>query len=217
MANIRAEFLLDRQGKTVATLAGLLDAAHSEGLSAIDTQLIQIGSEENSQTWLFRAQVTTSKGTFSGFGDANPANVSRQMLTVLPRMAESRAIARALRWAVNSTVAAAEEFDDDEPTHAPAQPSPPVPKPVNTSASQATPQVPRPQPPTGVAPPIQNGPLATEKQRNAIYAIAERIGLDKATIEEMCEQQFGSKPSGLSTKQASEIIGKLQTQQQGAG
>src|SRR5258708_31339013 len=79
-------------------------------------------------TWLFRARVVTAFGTFTGYGDANPVNVGRAMLTFLPRMAETRSKARALRDATNISVAAMEELgpdgpasDDDEPPAPPPQ------------------------------------------------------------------------------------------------
>src|SRR5450631_1860310 len=94
---VKPEFIIERQGRQFVLVNGLLDLAHQDGLSSLATELIMPGTEiEGVQTWLFKATVTTSRGTFTGYGDATPANVSRAMLTVLPRFAETRAIARAL-------------------------------------------------------------------------------------------------------------------------
>lgn len=210
MAEIRKEFLVERQGRVFALLAGLLDAAHADGLKSIETQLLQIGDEVNNQTWLFRATVTTDRGTFSAHGDANPANVSRQMLSVLPRMAESRAIARALRWAVNASVVALEELADDE--HAEAAHAPSLPKPVNTPPGQPAP---RPAAPAPQEAPM-TGVLATQAQVRAIYGIARQIGLDEATVEEMCTQKYGTKPADISRREASELISSLQATKGGS-
>ena len=116
---IPKEFLVDRNGKQFVLYAGLLDLAHQQGLKRISTRLIQVPSEENNQTAICSAEVETERGTFSGLGDASPANVSRAMLTVTIRLAETRAKARALRDAVNVGVAALEELGEEvapEPT-----------------------------------------------------------------------------------------------------
>jgi hypothetical protein len=58
------------------------------------------------------AEVETSKGTFTGIGDASPSNVTRMIAPHLIRMAETRSKARALRDAVNVGVTALEELGD---------------------------------------------------------------------------------------------------------
>jgi hypothetical protein len=56
----------------------------------------------------------TVEAKFTGHGDANPKNVGSQVKDALFRMAETRSIVRALRWAVNSGTAAAEELTNEE-------------------------------------------------------------------------------------------------------
>jgi hypothetical protein len=109
---IKPEFIVERQGRSFVLYAGLLSLAHEQGLKAIRTQLIQIPADDNGLTAIVRAEVETERGTFSGIGDANPANVTRVMLTVTIRLAETRAKARALRDAVNVAVVALEELGD---------------------------------------------------------------------------------------------------------
>ncbi len=91
---VSPEMIVERQGKSFVLYAGVLDLAHQMGLKSIDTMLLQIGDDENGQTWLVRAVVTMPSGTFSGLGDANPTNVAAAMLRVLPRLAETRAKAK---------------------------------------------------------------------------------------------------------------------------
>jgi hypothetical protein len=87
--------------------AGLLDAAHRNGLRGISTELVVPGTAENGYTWVVRAAVTMESADpdapdlFTGLGDASPANVNRMMANCLPRMAETRSKARALRDALN--------------------------------------------------------------------------------------------------------------------
>ena len=108
---MREEFFITRQGKQYVLFAGLLDEAHSRGLSEIDTELIQVPEEANGQVAITKATVVIEKAdqqtgevlqsTFTGIGDASPQNVSRNIVPHLIRMSETRAKARALRDAAN--------------------------------------------------------------------------------------------------------------------
>ncbi|MDN5698312.1 MAG: hypothetical protein L0G70_10115 [Rubrobacter sp.] len=123
---MREEFFITRQGKTYILFAGLLDEAHSRGLAAIDTDLVQIPEDSNGQVAITKATVTIEtaeqstgevrQATFSGIGDASPQNVSRNIVPHLIRMSETRAKARALRDAVNVGATSLEELtgDDDD-------------------------------------------------------------------------------------------------------
>src|SRR5258707_9929073 len=111
---VKREFIVERQGRSFVLYAGLLDLAHSQGLRAIRTRLVQVPADDNALTAIVSAEVETDRGTFSGIGDANPANVSRAMLTCTIRLAETRAKARALRDAVNVGVTAFEELGDND-------------------------------------------------------------------------------------------------------
>lgn len=108
----------DRDGrvieeKEVATYAGLLARAHEEGLQSVTTRIVQIPSDENRGMAIVEATVTTSRGTYTGIGDANPENVNRKIVPHLLRMAETRAKARAFRDAVNIGIVALEELGGD--------------------------------------------------------------------------------------------------------
>lgn len=109
---MKKEYIINRQGNDFVKYEGLLDEAHQQGLSRISTTLIQIPHDDNGNVAVVAAEVETSKGTFSGIGDASPANVGRMIVPHIVRMAETRAKARALRDAVNIGVTALEELGD---------------------------------------------------------------------------------------------------------
>ena len=113
-ATVKQEYVIEREGRKFVRYGGLLDEAHSQGLASIATSLIQIPGPENGEVAIAIATVTTERGTFSGIGDASPANVSQFLATATIRMAETRAKARALRDAVNVDMTALEELTDHE-------------------------------------------------------------------------------------------------------
>lgn len=111
---INKEFIVNLKGKDFVTFPGLLDLAHQQDLRYVSTELVQIPDADNDHTAIVTAKVETSKGTFTGIGDANPVNVGNKMIAVHAiRMAETRAIARALRFATNIGMTALEEIGGD--------------------------------------------------------------------------------------------------------
>lgn len=87
-------------GKEYILFEGLLECAHYEyDLDGIDTDLIQKPTEENGHEAIVKAVVVTKDGKkFSAYGDANPQNVNSKIRPHIIRMAETRAVGRALRF-----------------------------------------------------------------------------------------------------------------------
>jgi len=99
-------------GKEYILFAGLLDEAHRQGLNAVKTCLLHMPTKDQPLA-VVSAEVTTSKGTFHGLGDASPDNVNEWIAPHLIRMAETRAVARAFRFATNVSMTAYEELGRD--------------------------------------------------------------------------------------------------------
>lgn len=99
--------------KEVVTAKGLLHLAHRERLSKIRTRLVQSPSKDNGDTAVVVVLVVTQRGAFTGLGDANPRNVNARIAPHFIRMAETRALARALRAALDIGVVAVEELEEE--------------------------------------------------------------------------------------------------------
>src|SRR6202166_3571083 len=94
------------------THAGLLRIAHRNHCSGIKTRLEKQYSDPSANRWVFKAIVynpTLSKG-FVGYGDANPSNVSSLVHGAEMRIAETRAVNRALRKAYGIGLCSVEEL-----------------------------------------------------------------------------------------------------------
>ncbi len=103
------QFLNDRW---YVTHAGLLRIAHRNRCSGIRTAIERELSDPTSSRWVFKATVYKSPGSkgFVGYGDADPSNVSPLVRGAEMRVAETRAVNRALRKAYGIGLCSVEEF-----------------------------------------------------------------------------------------------------------
>ena len=89
------EELVKVQGKIYPVVGGRLRLAHDENKSlSIETSVVQYGEEAT----VIQASVRTEKGTFTGLGNASVKR-DRVLSNAILELAETRAIARALRFA----------------------------------------------------------------------------------------------------------------------
>lgn len=77
------------------TGAGLVRLAHDHGIESITTEMVWADHERGA--YIVHATASGSRGTYTGLGDASPANLKRNMHSCALRMAETRAVSRALR------------------------------------------------------------------------------------------------------------------------
>ncbi len=99
------------------THAGLLRLAHRNHCSGIKTTVERRYSEPSANRWVFKAIVYNfgfSKG-FVGYGDADPSNVSPLVRGAEMRVAETRAVNRALRKAYGIGLCSVEELGSLSP------------------------------------------------------------------------------------------------------
>ena len=112
-------------GKWYVTHSGLLRLAKRGRCSGITTSIDRFASDMATGRWVFKAIVYRERGTkrFVGYGDADPSNVSPVVRGAEMRIAETRAVNRALRKAYGIGLCSVEELgsfsDPAKPTDTP--------------------------------------------------------------------------------------------------
>jgi hypothetical protein len=100
------------ENRWYVTHSGLLGLAQRKGCSGIRVEPIRSFCDPLSNRWVFRAIVFKKSGLkgFAGFGDADPSNVSSLVRGAEMRVAETRAVNRALRKAYGIGLCSVEEL-----------------------------------------------------------------------------------------------------------
>jgi hypothetical protein len=94
------------------THTGLLHLASRSRCAGISVEAITELSDASTRRWAFKATVYKSRGCkgFVGYGDADPSNVSALVRGAEMRVAETRAVNRALRKAYGIGICSVEEI-----------------------------------------------------------------------------------------------------------
>jgi hypothetical protein len=102
--------LLD--GKWYVTHSGLLGIARRRHCAGIRIDLVRDFSDSSLNHWVFKATVYKAAGSrgFAGYGDADPSNTSPLVRGAELRVAETRAVNRALRKAYGIGLCSVEEL-----------------------------------------------------------------------------------------------------------
>ena len=100
------------EGSWYVTHAGLLRLAQRRKCRGIRTTLVRKLSDPVAKRWVFKATVYPKSNTkgFVGYGDADPSNVSPLVRGAEMRVAETRAVNRALRKAYGIGLCSVEEL-----------------------------------------------------------------------------------------------------------
>jgi hypothetical protein len=100
------------ENRWYVTHAGLLRLAHRKRCAGIKTNIERDVSDPLVNRWVFKAVVYTSPSSvgFVGYGDADPSNTSLLVRGAELRVAETRAVNRALRKAYGIGLCSVEEL-----------------------------------------------------------------------------------------------------------
>src|SRR6202166_753326 len=126
-------------GKWYVTHAGLLRISLRQRCCGIRTVLQERQSDPIAGRWVFKATVYKRPGSkgFVGYGDADPSNVSALVHGAEMRVAETRAVNRALRKAYGIGICSVEEIGSFAGQPASCPESKKVPQPANGNGNHA--------------------------------------------------------------------------------
>jgi hypothetical protein len=110
--SVAAGDLLLFEGRWYVTHAGLLGLSQRRRCAGIQATLQKEFSDASSSRWIFKATVYKSRRSkgFVGYGDADPSNISTLVHGAEMRIAETRAVNRALRKAYGIGLCSVEEL-----------------------------------------------------------------------------------------------------------
>ncbi len=107
---LNPKHIINLQGKEFVTHSGLLEVAHKIGIESIQTELI---SPIITDVVVFKATVKLSDGMYcEAHGDASEKNTNEKIAPHMLRMAETRAVNRALRFATNIGMCSIDELGE---------------------------------------------------------------------------------------------------------
>jgi len=135
--------LLLLDGAWYVTHAGLLRLAARSRCNGIRVEQVRNFCDPVAGRWVFKAKVyksSSSKG-FVGYGDADPSNVSTLVHGAEMRIAETRAVNRALRKAYGIGLCSAEELGSLSGNHGPASDNVPSTKHSSNGSSNGQPRL----------------------------------------------------------------------------
>lgn len=181
LSSFRNEELVKVQGKVYPIVGGRLRLAHDENKSlSIETGVVNY----NEESTVVQATIKTEKGTFTGLGNASVKR-DRILSNAILELAETRAIARALRFAgYGVEYTGYEEVGESKNVVADEQ----LQKVEEQKKSEA----------------------ATKAQINTIFSIAKNLNISNDDLRELIQDNTGKSFSkDLSKKDANNIINML--------
>lgn len=187
LSNFKNEELVKVQGKTYPVVGGRLRLAHDENkLLSIETSVLYY----NEDSTVVHAHIKTEKGTFAGLGNAS-AKRDRVLANAILELAETRAIARALRFAGYGV----EYTGYEEVTE---------PKAMTSNDEENKNDI------KDIRELKESDNSATKAQLNAIFSLAQSVNMTNDDLRKMMQDMTGKSYSkDLSKKDASEIIDSL--------
>lgn len=180
-STFKNEELVKVQGKTYPVVGGRLRLAHDENKSlSIETSVVQYSADST----VVQATVRTEKGTFTGLGNAS-AKRDRVLSNAILELAETRAIARALRFAGYGV-----EYTGFEEVGEGKNPA----EDEQLMKDEET----------------KKADTATKAQISTIFSIAKNLNISNDELRELIHEKTGKSFSkDLSKRDASQIISML--------
>lgn len=189
LSSFKNEELVKVQGKVYPVVGGRLRLAHDENkLLSIETSVLYY----NEDSTVVHAHIKTEKGTFAGLGNASVKR-DRVLANAILELAETRAIARALRFAGYGV-----EYTGYEEVTAPKG----ISRDENDKEEQKGEEI---KDIRELKDTTESN--ATKAQLNAIFSLAQSINMNNEELRKTMQDMTGKSYSkDLSKRDASQII-----------
>lgn len=204
--NFKNEELVKVQGKIYPVVGGRLRLAHDENkLLSIETSVLYY----NEDSTVVHAHIKTEKGTFAGLGNAS-AKRDKVLANAILELAETRAIARALRFAgYGVEFTGYEEVPETKNTKTESENREEI-KDIRELKKDTDEQK------QDTRESKQIDANATKAQLNAIFSLAQSINMTNDDLRKTMQDRTGKNYSkDLTKKDASEIINLLKEKEVG--
>lgn len=110
----KKKFIVDLKGKEFVQYGGLVELSKQEGMTKIETQLLQAPSKDNGEMAIVHARVYGKDSSYDGIGDCDNKNAPNNFIAPHRiRMAETRAKGRAMRDFLGIDMVMLEELGAD--------------------------------------------------------------------------------------------------------
>ncbi len=218
-------FIMTIKKKEFVLYAGLLDLAHQKGLKGISVEALQYPTKANGMEGICKAIIESKDGEeYIEIGDANPKNVTSQIVEHVLRMAATRAKARALRDFTNIGITCLEELGDLNDVIGNENPKPKTKrKSAKKSASDSSNAAKSKSDQKSAATEKKSDnkksksesvqsdqPKMSKAQKTAIINLSKRRGIAEDDLESMAEEAYGTPLESLTSKDAAQFIRSLQ-------
>jgi hypothetical protein len=130
-------------GRWYVTHSGLLGLSRRKGCAGIQVRPVPAFCDPSLTRWTFKATVYRSRNCrgYVGYGDADPSNVSFLVHGAEMRVAETRAVNRALRKAYGIGICSVEEIGSSASQPVSQLESKKLPQPTNSNGNHGGPRV----------------------------------------------------------------------------
>ncbi|MGB7604410.1 MAG: hypothetical protein WBL93_02940 [Lutisporaceae bacterium] len=211
--NFKNEELVKVQGKIYPVVGGRLRLAHDENkLLSIETSVLYY----NEDSTVVHAHIKTEKGTFAGLGNAS-AKRDKVLANAILELAETRAIARALRFAgYGVEFTGYEEVPETKNTKTESENKEEIKdiRELKKDIRELKKDTNEQKQDTSESKQIDAN--ATKAQLNAIFSLAQSINMTNDDLRKTMQDRTGKNYSkDLTKKDASEIINLLKEKEVG--
>ena len=198
-ADFKAKGLVESlRGKDYINHKGIVKLLHMHGVMSIKAEPVLELCSVDDMYFTFKCEIVGSRCSVVMYGDASPANVSRNIASAASRMAETRAINRAGR----TYLGLGQTTFDEMPDGIPGGGEPPAPR-QEASSPREVPQI---------ADMGKHDPSFAADQKNCFRRLKE-LKMDYDVVNKVCAKKKWPKLSAMTQVSRTNVLEWLQSEE----